>query len=204
MAIDGKLVFPPTSRPYGLSYAEWSIRWWQWILSIPKDVNPGFDTKGTNCKRNQTWPVWFLVGTFEEFSYAVRSCTIPYDKAIMFPAIVSEKSFVEYPDVRKEEDLIRMVSETNERAKNVYVDIDGISLPDIDQFRFRSSPFNLHIPANNIFGVRAGATRSVSEGYWIILGPLARGAHRLRFGGQTYIKDTLEFRTDVKYHLTVE
>jgi hypothetical protein len=204
LATAGLRIFPPDSRPYGLSYAEWSIRWWQWITSLPRDVNPGHERIGTCCERNQIWPVWFLAGTFEEFVFAERECTMPCTMAIMFPAIVSEKSFAEYPELRTEGDLVKMASETNDRVKSAYVEIDGMMLPDIRQFRIRSRAFDLYLPENNIFGVRAGVTRSVSEGYWIILDSLRLGIHRIKFGGETYVKDILEFKTDVIYNLTVK
>lgn len=203
MATAGFRIFPPDSRPYGLSYAEWSTRWWQWVSSIPRDFNPGYERIGTCCEHNQTSPVWFLVGTFEEFASAERRCTIPCTMSILFPAIVSEKSFAEYPQLRTEGDLLKMASEANERVKSAYVEIDGTRLPNIKQFRIRSCPFDLYFPEKNIFGVQAGVTRSVSEGYWIILGSLTRGIHQIRFGGEAYVMDRLEFKTDVTYHLTV-
>ena len=33
-------IFPIESKPYGLSYGDWSVRWWKWLLSIPKSDNP--------------------------------------------------------------------------------------------------------------------------------------------------------------------
>ena len=96
-----------------------------------------------------------------------------------------------------------MASEANARVKSAYVEIDGLSLPNINEFRIRSRPFNLSFSENNIFGVRAGVTRGVSEGYWIILDSLTRGIHELRFGGEAYVMDILEFKTDVTYHLNV-
>jgi hypothetical protein len=36
-------LFQPDSKPYGLSYADWTARLWQWAYSIPKDVNPSYD-----------------------------------------------------------------------------------------------------------------------------------------------------------------
>jgi hypothetical protein len=143
------------------------------------------------------------VGTFEECASAERRCDIPSNVAIMFPAIVSEKSFVEYPQLRTEDDLAKMASEANERVKSAYVEIDGLR-PNINEFRIRSRPFDLYFHENNIFGVRAGVTKSVSDGYWIIMDSLTRGIHQLRFGGEAYVMDTLEFKTDVTYHITVK
>ena len=95
-------VFPPNSKPYGSSYAEWSIKWWKWVVSIPRKDNPGEDKTGTNSGLGQRGPVWFLAGTFENLPIAERKCTIPFGKAIFFPVIVSEKSFAEFPELKTE------------------------------------------------------------------------------------------------------
>src|SRR5438874_2855988 len=36
-------IHPPNSKPYGLSYGEWSAQWWQWSLQIPTATNANFD-----------------------------------------------------------------------------------------------------------------------------------------------------------------
>ena len=30
-------VYPIDSKPYGSTYADWTVKWWQWALGIPKD-----------------------------------------------------------------------------------------------------------------------------------------------------------------------
>lgn len=57
------VVFPPDSNPYGVNYAEWTTKWWQWVPSIPKEFNPVLDENGKNCAQGQSGPVWFLAGT---------------------------------------------------------------------------------------------------------------------------------------------
>ena len=37
-------VLPPNSNPFGLSYAEWSVKWWQWVFSLPATNSPILDT----------------------------------------------------------------------------------------------------------------------------------------------------------------
>jgi hypothetical protein len=75
--------FQADSKPYGLTYGEWTARWWQWAYSIPKDVNPAYDDTGRYCTQGQSGPVWFLTGTY---GHPVdRYCTIPFGKAILFP-----------------------------------------------------------------------------------------------------------------------
>jgi hypothetical protein len=38
-----KFVFDSESKPYGISYAEWASKWWQWAYSVPKNINPAYD-----------------------------------------------------------------------------------------------------------------------------------------------------------------
>lgn len=56
-------IYPPDSEPYGLTYADWSARWWQWVSSIVETDSPLNDDTGKNCGNNQSGPVWFLAGT---------------------------------------------------------------------------------------------------------------------------------------------
>src|ERR1051325_2671947 len=78
-------VAQPESLPGGLSYQQWSARWWSWAYSIPLSMNPIFDTTGIDCALNQSGPVWFLAGT-NGFS-ATRNCVVPAGKMIFFPII---------------------------------------------------------------------------------------------------------------------
>ena len=50
-------VYPPGSRPFGLSYGEWSARWWQWAYSMPVTGHPLFDETGADCAAGQSGPV---------------------------------------------------------------------------------------------------------------------------------------------------
>jgi hypothetical protein len=76
-------VAAPESLPLGMSYQQWSANWWQWVMAIPYNMNPIFDTTGADCGLNQSGPVWFLAGT-SGFS-ATRYCTVPAGKMIFFP-----------------------------------------------------------------------------------------------------------------------
>ena len=53
-------VFPIDSRPFGLSYSDWCIKWWQWISSIPKHINPAFDWGGNKIYENQNIRVFYF------------------------------------------------------------------------------------------------------------------------------------------------
>jgi hypothetical protein len=57
-------VYPINSKSLGLSYGDLSTKWWQWAASISADKSPMKDNTGANCAQGQTYPVWFLAGTF--------------------------------------------------------------------------------------------------------------------------------------------
>jgi hypothetical protein len=89
-------IHPPCSKPYGLSYGEWSARWWQWLFAIPPAVNPNLEgtpfdpdpSTPNDCAQGQSGPVWFLGGTFGPFNWLThRQCTIPTGVSILFPVV---------------------------------------------------------------------------------------------------------------------
>ena len=41
-----KYLFARNEKPFGDSWEQWTTKWWQWLLSIPKDVNPALDNTG--------------------------------------------------------------------------------------------------------------------------------------------------------------
>ena len=43
---DNPRVLPVNSKPYGLTYGEWSARHWQWLLSLPLTDHPLFGDDG--------------------------------------------------------------------------------------------------------------------------------------------------------------
>src|SRR5947207_1255244 len=78
-------VFPLNAHIHGLTYNQWSARWWQWVLSLHN-----FD----DCTVNQSGKLWFLAGTTGGPS-VTRQCSIPAGNAIMFPIINAEWSKLE-------------------------------------------------------------------------------------------------------------
>jgi len=35
-------IYLPASSPFGLSYDNWSAKWWQWVYSIPRETKPQY------------------------------------------------------------------------------------------------------------------------------------------------------------------
>src|SRR5262249_50042251 len=77
-------VLAPSTNPYGQSYGEWSVKWWQCAVSIPGSNRPLLDTGP--CSVAQSGPVWFLGGRFSGGS-ATRSCAVPPGTALFFPLV---------------------------------------------------------------------------------------------------------------------
>jgi hypothetical protein len=179
---NGKIeLFTPDTSPYGLTYGQWTTKWWQWLISIPMRFNPAADESGRNASLNQTDPnVWFLAGTLGGKAVN-RKCTIPVGRAILFPVINIEVNALEKPELRTDAELMRYVMKDEDDILNLDALVDGEKVP---IYRVRSDPsmFPLKIPSDNPFEVPGGRTTlATSDGYWVFLRPLCPGQHGLFF-----------------------
>jgi hypothetical protein len=194
---DSLELYTPDSKPFGRTYAEWTARWWQWVLSIAKTENPLVDENGENCANNQSGPVWFLAGTLK--GPAERSCTIPADKAILFPVINVEASVAE-GDGTTEEELAARVEFEMDQITDMRAMISGTNVNELKQYRSQSPSFNVTLPADNVLGLPAQTTKMMSEGYWLFLKPLDPGKYDLNSFGSCLAG---RIKIGVSYHLTV-
>jgi hypothetical protein len=191
-------LYAPDSMPFGETYAEWTARWWVWVLSIPKTENPLVDENGKNCANNQSGPVWFLAGTLK--GPAERSCTIPADKAILLPVINYEASVAE-GDGTTDEELGARAKFEMDQITNMQAMISGTNINELKQYRIQSPPFNVTLPVDNVLGLPAQTTRMVSEGYWLFLKPFEAGMYDLYSFGSCLAG---RIKIGVSYHLTIE
>ncbi len=184
-------VLPPQSHPYGLTYSEWSAQWWQDAVQVA--------TLG-GCPMASAGPtdqVLFLAGTTG--GSETRSCTVPSGKAILFPIINAECSTIE-GNGTTEEQLLACAKGLIDQVTVVQADVDGVSLQNLTVYRVQSPLFTFTAVSGNPFGIPAGQSPSVSDGYWIMLTPLSTGTHTLHFHGEA---PSLGFTTDTTYNLTV-
>jgi hypothetical protein len=221
-------VIPPHANAFGKSYSEWSAQWWKWQLSLPAADHPAFSTDGANCDAGQSGKVWFLTGAFtnefpdNEFFTIIRElCSVPTGKAIFFPIVNIECSTIEGDPYRLivggQDDNVdtcaaKFVEGPFAVIQDLSVTIDGRELEDVGAYRAQSPVFSFEFedPNENILGVDCSAedcdnALSVSDGYWIMLPPLSRGEHIIRFTGSFRDPETDElfFGLDVTYELTV-
>lgn len=199
-------VLPPDSTPLGLTYAEWSTKWWQWLWSAPVDQNPGLDETGEFVNWGQDGQVWFLApayfGTYERTANIPSGRMLCIDLAATFTAITTG-------DGTNEQELRDVAAWVTNNVSNIIFEIDGRRLDNVEDYRFTSPPgfFSYTLPENNMFEffglpVTAGTyDDAVSDGYFVMVSPLPVGEHTIFMSadfGEPY-NDTIQ----VTYHLNV-
>ena len=126
-------VFPISSKPYGLSYGEWTAKWWQWATQIPTSVNPIPDKTGASCAQNQSGPVWFLAGS--SGAPIFRNCVIPAGKALLFGPINSECSTAEDSTLKTEAQL-KSCAVNDDVGGIAQTTVDGVPMQSLQTIRF--------------------------------------------------------------------
>jgi hypothetical protein len=190
-------IFPPQSQPHGLSYNEWVVKWWQWVLSIPADHSPLTDATGEFAGEKQHGPVWFVAGTFGDS--VERSYRVPVGKALFVPvynwifgagAFDCDPSNPGVPCVVC--DLEKLAAANTQVADVVEASIDGVPVQNVRRYEADSGgPFAVRYPENSVVGLPAGRYfPNLSDGYWLMLKPLPPGTHEIRlhahYPGLTY------------------
>jgi len=197
-------VYSKDDKPYGLTYAQWTANFWKWVISIPQQNNPNNDPTGEKCAINQNDPnVWYLAPTFG--GAAERTCTIPKEKAILFPLLAGECNYLENPELKTESDLRTCAMQSNDQgSRSMDVTIDGVKLKNLENYRVQFGLFDVTFPENNIFSVKPGNTKVVSDGFWVFLKPLAVGKHELEFSASIIDPSGVnDYNTHIKDHLIV-
>lgn len=176
------MLYTPNSKPYGLSFSQWTVRWWRWLLSLPKTENPAVDQTGTYSKLSQkNKNVWFLAGTFD--GYVERECNVPIGKSILMPIINYECSFADEPSITTSDELELKCKSEIDDIKNLILIIDDLSISNLYSYRVRSPVFPVYLQEQNILGINPGRTEMITDGFWIFLKPLKMGTHKLTSTG---------------------
>lgn len=198
-------VLPPGASFNNTPPAQLSNEWWQWARATPDDINPLLDQTGTHCASGQQGAVWFLAGGFGSARIR-RVCTIPSGKALFFPVI----NMVHWRSNDSRNYTCNQAKAAaalnNETALDLFAELDGVAINDIQKYRVRSARcFNIfgRVPkSENPYN----AFPSASDGYWLLLKPLPKGHHTLKFGGR-YNRNSVEFGRmvqDIEYELIVQ
>jgi hypothetical protein len=197
-------IVQPEKRYAGLTYGEWSAKWWQYAVGV---TDPNAD-----CTVNQSGPVWFLAGAASSDGQLVHlSCSVPAGKAIFVPVINSEWSTNEDMGCGNTyQTLLACAAAPMDLVTQRSFSIDGVPVDlgpnpqNQSAFRVQSPPppFTINAIVGNSF-VPAGTGTSVADGFYVLVRPLTPGSHRLLFSGTITFADGSTFVINTDYRVTV-
>jgi hypothetical protein len=170
-------------KPLGKSWEEWTIDFWNWLLSISIAENPANDDTGKYCSINQAGPVWFLTngasGPLAKrwrigSEIVTRRCEIPKGKAILVLAAGGVVSTSEHPYIFSSEEYLKRYVEF-ENVRFLEAKLNGITLTkdqfDKKRYLITTEVFDLNYVENNIFEAPEGPSRALASGYFLFLKP---------------------------------
>ena len=187
MSVSRIKIYPKDTKPFGLSFSDWSIKWWQWILTIPNNINPANDLTGI-----------FLCQTIEQAAIKPsRKVSIRNGSCIFMPVLNWISNFYEHG--KTENELIEIAKRRMDVIGNIEVTLDGLIVGELEQYSFLSGFFEAYLPEHNVLGLPPGQGRFISDGYWLFTCPIFNNAVITTFAscssGATKI--------GVKYSITV-
>lgn len=188
----------------GKALHQYANIWWQWANTMGDEESPVRDRTGEYCHVNQSGAVWFLAGGYGS-SKIKRHCVIPQGKYIFFPII--NMAYWPENDIKKTCEQVKQESAlNNSELYLVYVELDGNSIPNMRNNRLKSeSCFDLHEllaqtkPTKRVYP-------AATDGYWLMLKPLAKGIHSLKFNAQYHHKTAVHgnMMQDIEYTIEVK
>ncbi len=179
-------VFPPSARPYGSSYTDWTKIWIQQFYSSSCSnlpwVNPGYELF------YESGPVYMVAGIAANGGSA--NITIPHGKAALIPLVNFWWDLCpgELPEgMTPEEYLIPPIDGVLDMVDqpSLSVTVDGNSVSNLSAYRFRTGVFDFtgNSELASCFDpcVTGAPQPIVIGGYWIILKPLPVGEHTVHY-----------------------
>jgi len=167
----------------GETYYPMTADWWQWALSYPSSTSPMLDTDGSRAHVGDRGSVFFVAGSFVG-SPVVRTFDVPLGKPLFFP--MANNIGVQDLATDTEASLRALAAPTN--IADFQASLDGTSIKS-QATRQKSPAFTLESPLLPDLGLCYPAAcpstytgLAVSDGYWLTLAPLSRGAHTIKFG----------------------
>ena len=201
--------YPPTAAPYGISYADWAAKWWQWDLAQSADQ--------TNLVSGPiTGPVQFLAGAPGSIT-ATRNVTLPAGTAVFFSILSTWDDNSDCPnfDTNTLEQLQATADDNWSLATETSCTIDGMPVTGLDDpqttsYYAQATPFSYTTALNDsVIGlpcVPGGTTISpaVADGVYLMSAPLTPGLHTIHFVGIVGPISAPYLHQDITYQITAE
>ena len=204
-------IFPPGSKPYGLTFAEHQKNFWKWILEIPANESPVNDRTGEKCANGQSntnSSVFYL--SLNNGGISERTCKVPVGKGLLIPVMQVEWSDKEAPGASVEE-LHKSAKKDQDSVNSLYLKIGDkeYKYKDLIKYRTQTDVFEVVFPDNGIFGViEGGVSKVVADGFYIITEPLTKGNYSVHFKSSLICPDPgcaePNFAQDIKYNIVAE
>ena len=203
-------IFPPGSKPYGLTYSEHIENYWKWVMGIPAKENPINDPIGAICARDQSNSSVFYL-TFNNGGVTERVCKIPAGMALFIPVSQALISNIDLKTATPSE-LKKGVKADQDGVNSLYLKIGDkeYSYEELkSKYRNPTDIFNVTIADNGIFGaVKGGPTKAAADGYYVITEPLQKGNYIVHYKSSLICsgEQCLEtnFAQDIKYTIVAE
>ena len=227
------LMYPVNSSINGTSFKDWTEKWWQWFVSIPKKHNHNMENalgdkyEPVECSFQQdpASPVFFVPYVMKEKGQpaAEATCNVPEGKTVMLGI---DNGWMDTGDPRTKgadaKTLASYVQETNIYPTEFDITLDGkpIPLTNEEKYRVLTDPFNMTFPEvvspeDAMWDEPPGTYMAVADGWYLMLKPLSPGEHTLHY--TTGYRDSRSDPTipmgqgnkepyiqDVTYHLIVK
>jgi hypothetical protein len=204
-------IFPPGSKPYGLTFAEHQKNFWKWILEIPANESPVNDRTGEKCANGQSdtnSSIFYL--SMNNGGISERTCKVPVGKGLLIPVMQVEWSDKEAPGASAEE-LHKSAKKDQDSVNSLYLKIGDkeYKYKDLIKYRTQTDVFEVVFPDNGIFGViEGGVSKAVGDGFYIITEPLTKGNYSVHFKSSLICPDPgcaePNFAQDIKYNIVAE
>lgn len=195
---------PPEQIIEGKTISEYANIWWQWSYSTPKNINPVRDITGENCHQGQSGEVWFLAGGFGSTTIK-RKCEVPSGKYIFFP-VINMVYWKPKDGVLSCEKAKEYAALNNDTLIDIEIELDANKAPNPAHTRLSSEQcFNIYARAPQT-PATYDAYPSATDGFWVMLKPLSKGAHTLKFKAK-YNRENGAFSKmaqDIEYELIVK
>jgi hypothetical protein len=167
--------YSPDDKPYGKSYEEHIIDYWKEVLAIPAPKNPMEDKTGATYALNPAASMACLYGnTGGTHDRAIKQ-TIPSEKGLFISINPVVATTAEAPG--QSIDNLAKDDAGSTSKTTLRINDETFSLPDLEKYRFHTREFDAEFGNPGLAGAKAGATKAVADGYYVITKPLPPGEY---------------------------